>query len=534
MSDIRDFTGKNRRFTGTDSIKLPAGSTAQRNGSPTAGDIRFNNTTNLAEYYTGTDWKSIDSPPTITFFTIDGGADVTSGAINASAGGNATIEVKGSLFDTTGATVTFVGTSETLSTASITRNSANLLTVTVARDGFDNANEPYAIKVTNGSGLSATLEDALVQNTPPAFGTAADTNLGEATLAGVTLTGGNSAVATDADGDTVTHTISAGSLPTGISLATDGSFTGTVTSGTGTGTSTFTVSATDGTDTVTRQFLMDFTDAYDVQYLVVAGGGGGGGDNGGGGGAGGYRTATGYPISAGTQYTITVGGSGSSGRQSDGTDGGQGGSSVFATITSAGGGGGRTQNQSGSPGLPGGSGGGVGQGSSRTGGAGNTPSVSPSQGNPGGYSSGPGNSRGGGGGGAGATGQNGTSGGGGTGGAGTANTITGSSVTYAGGGGGGADQTGNSGAPGGSGGGANGGGGNTETGTAPSGSANTGGGGGGGAQGNGAIGGQGGTGVVILRMATANYSGTTTGSPTVTTSGTDTILKYNGSGTYTG
>jgi hypothetical protein len=35
-------------------------------------------------------------------------------------------------------------------------------------------------------------------------------------------------------------------------------------------------------------------------------------------------------------------------------------------------------------------------------------------------------------------------------------------------------------------------------------------------------------------MATSNYSGTTTGSPTVSTSGSDTILVYNASGTYTG
>jgi hypothetical protein len=42
-----------------------------------------------------------------------------------------------------------------------------------------------------------------------------------------------------------------------------------------------------------------------------------------------------------------------------------------------------------------------------------------------------------------------------------------------------------------------------------------------------------GGGVVILRMLTSKYSGTTTGSPTVTTDGTDTILTYTGSGTYT-
>ena len=43
----------------------------------------------------------------------------------------------------------------------------------------------------------------------------------------------------------------------------------------------------------------------------------------------------------------------------------------------------------------------------------------------------------------------------------------------------------------------------------------------------------GGSGVVILRMLTANYSGTSTGSPTVTTSGSDTILTFTGSGSYT-
>jgi len=34
-------------------------------------------------------------------------------------------------------------------------------------------------------------------------------------------------------------------------------------------------------------------------------------------------------------------------------------------------------------------------------------------------------------------------------------------------------------------------------------------------------------------MPTASYSGTTTGSPTVTTDGSDTILVFNSSGSYT-
>ena len=52
-----------------------------------------------------------------------------------------------------------------------------------------------------------------------------------------------------------------------------------------------------------------------VEYLVVAGGGGGGGSagdgwNGGGGGAGGFRVGTGFTITPGTSYPITVGAGG--------------------------------------------------------------------------------------------------------------------------------------------------------------------------------------------------------------------------------
>ena len=55
-----------------------------------------------------------------------------------------------------------------------------------------------------------------------------------------------------------------------------------------------------------------------VDYLVVAAGGGGGqgvsgSANGGGGGAGGFRTGSGYPVTAGNTYTITIGAGGNGG-----------------------------------------------------------------------------------------------------------------------------------------------------------------------------------------------------------------------------
>ena len=266
--------------------------------------------------------------------------------------------------------------------------------------------------------------------------------------------------------------------------------------------------------------------SYSIDFLVIAGGGSGGGyGNGGGGGAGGYRTST-QTVSAGTVITVTVGDGGASvtGLLSgiNGSNSSISGSGL-TTITSAGGGGGGGSPASTAP--SGGSGGGGRNGYS--GGSGNTPSTSPSQGNNGGLGvSTPPAYGGGGGGGAGAVGQDGTSSKGGDGGAGVASSITGSSVTRAGGGGGGTDTTIGS---GGSGGGGNGG--THPSGNGSAGTANTGSGGGAGEDASNS--GAGGKGVVILSVPTASYSATSTGSPTVTTSGSNTILQFNGSGSYT-
>jgi hypothetical protein len=268
---------------------------------------------------------------------------------------------------------------------------------------------------------------------------------------------------------------------------------------------------------------------YTADFLVIAGGGGG---SSGGAGAGGYRNSYSTETSGGggsseasltfnigTVYTITVGAGGtagnSGGASTNNTVGGD--SSIsgtgITTITSTGGGRGAQYDTAGGNGGSGGGGGGA------TGGIG---SGTANQGYNGGL---PANGSGGGGGGASAVGQDATAfQKGGDGGAGLASSITGSSVTRAGGGGG-RNYTGytNSGGTGGGGAGATGG-------TAGSGTTNTGSGGGGA---EGGTSGAGGSGVVILRMPTANYSGTTTGSPTVSTSGSDTILVYNASGSYT-
>ena len=284
---------------------------------------------------------------------------------------------------------------------------------------------------------------------------------------------------------------------------------------------------------------------YSVDFLIIAGGGGGGGvtnagsvQGGGGGGAGGYRNSyaseqsggggsseASLNFTPGIVYTVTVGAGGAGGigtnKGATGIDSSISGTGI-TTITSSGGGGGGGLDQDANSGGSGGGG-----GSGGTGGAGGSGTAN--QGFAGGTKSGP-NYHAAGGGGAGAVGVDGSSNTG-NGGAGLASSITGSSVTRAGGGGGGPHGLNNAQGLGGTGGGGNSG----FYGNGSAGTTNTGSGGGGAGSNSTTVnGGAGGSGVVILRMPTVSYSGTTTGSPTVTTSGADTILVYNASGSYTG
>ena len=207
---------------------------------------------------------------------------------------------------------------------------------------------------------------------------------------------------------------------------------------TGTGNTT----TTDGDYTV-HKFIIDGTyetdTTQDVEYLVVGGGGAGGGNNfSGGGGAGGYRTATGFSVSADT-YSITVGAGGAA---SGGATGGDGGDSVFSSITSTGGGGGGEY--AGGTGNDGASGGG-GARNSAVGGSGTA--GPPRQGYDGGTGHSAGGSTGGGGGSATEVGPAGLSSAEkvddhSLAAAGASNSITGSSVTYAAGGRGSAGATG--------------------------------------------------------------------------------------------
>ncbi len=307
---------------------------------------------------------------------------------------------------------------------------------------------------------------------------------------------------------------------------------------------------------------------YNVRYLVVAGGGGGGATcagNGGssGAGAGGFRTvcSANFAVTSGVSIPVTVGAGGSAGTAPASypspfpgfVEGGQGGNSIFSTITSTGGGFGGIAFPTGCrPGAPGGSGGGSGGGPTSPGGSGNTPPVSPPQGNDGGDFGGP--ARGAGGGGAAAAGQDGnnptdT----GLGGAGATTSILGSIPQapsygepgpapgrYFAGGGGGGLYSGSPQQPFPDNGGVGGGGRGGSPGDGTAGVANTGGGGGGAGRGPGPAGptspkngAAGGSGIVILRHATADASPTTSGGNVIATCGSDTIRIFTADGTFT-
>ena len=290
--------------------------------------------------------------------------------------------------------------------------------------------------------------------------------------------------------------------------------------------------------------LVDVPSTYNIDYLLVAGGGGGGNNRGGGGGAGGLLESTITSILPSETLSITIGAGGSGAivgvyTSYPGSD-----SSITSTaisdITSYGGGAGGANTITSKTNIGSGGGG-------KYDGTGQTATIG--QGNDGGDGQGTATYGGGGGGGAAAAGGDSTSSVAGTGGVGATTTIISttnastssigeivSTSLYFAGGGGSAHQT-SSGVRGVGGYGGGGDGGVSVSISAENSPSNTGGGGGGAAYDDVSSAhlnaGNGGSGVCILRMSTASYSGTTTGSPDVYTEGSDTILVFKTNGTYT-
>ena len=368
----------NTEISGTEGFKAPVGTTAQR-ANAQSGDQRFNSTISLMEYYDGTQWKPIDSPPTISSL------DVTE--VDSQAGGNQTIVITGSKFST-GAVVTFVGNSGTnFNAASTTFDSTTQLTVVAPKASFLNAQEPYGVKVTSVSGLTGILASQINVDTSPTWSTSAGNIaniLEDATGTHATI------AAADSDGDTIVYSETTSVLSgAGLSLnSSSGAITGDPTDSSTSTTYNFTARAAAGGKTADRAFnivvastptggnllatytysgtdyrIHKFTSngnfaihesSKAVDYLIIGGGGGGGHHSGGGGGAGGLVWQTAQTLSAGT-YAIVIG---TGGNTPTNASGGNGTNSTFNSKVALGGGGGNGTGSSGAGYNNGGSGGG--------------------------------------------------------------------------------------------------------------------------------------------------------------------------------
>ena len=228
--------------------------------------------------------------------------------------GNHTIVVTGTKFDANATFKLRTDGGTDISMDSVTRNSATQLTGTVAKStsNLTNANEPFDIIISNGSGLSVTATNQINIDASPAFVTGAG-SVG-------TVSGGSAITAIDitaADPESagaVSFEFLTGGLPAVLSSATVNEngvskfrITGTPTNPAANTTTNFTLRASDtASNTSTRAFSITVNRTLTSQsftssgtfavpsgvtslnsVLVVAAGGGGGGDNGGGGGAGG-------------------------------------------------------------------------------------------------------------------------------------------------------------------------------------------------------------------------------------------------------
>ena len=249
VTGIGTFTGR---------VGVGTNTTAERNSlpAPKSGQLIMNATTNLLEYYNGTSWTPIDTPPTVTGVN---NSNITETQLAA----GFDLVITGTNFKS-GATATFIGNDGTEHISPTT--TVNTTTQITARvhGSVSNANEPYDVKVSNASGLSAVLEDAFNVNAKPAWTTAS----GIITTIGGNATGIHTTIAaTDSEGDTITYS---GTVGGGLSLnSSTGAISGDPTDVTANTTLSFTATATSSGQATSRSFSVVVTPEPYIGNLEV-------------------------------------------------------------------------------------------------------------------------------------------------------------------------------------------------------------------------------------------------------------------------
>ena len=245
---------------GVSGVKLPVGDTNERVNVTAL--LRYNSDTGLPEYYNGTSYVSIDSPPVTS--------SVSPTEVDSGAGGNITFTITGDRFGV-GVQVKFVSNTGTeLTPTTVTRVSATQITAVIARNSFVNAQEPYDVKVINTSGLSSVLSGQINVDSAPSW----TTNAGAlGTIFDIATGNHYTLAATDAEGDTISYSIVSGALPPGLSLnSSTGVISGNPTDVTSSTTSNFTARATAAGKTIDRAFSITVNPGYDGSSSARAAG----------------------------------------------------------------------------------------------------------------------------------------------------------------------------------------------------------------------------------------------------------------------
>ena len=256
---------ENLEIGGTEAARMPQGTTAERS-NPQLGDIRYNSTLGTLEQYNSNGWQAISSPPIVSSVSPDN--------IDESDDPQ-TIVITGSNFDASATAVLLNSGGATITPTTSTRNSATQITIVFSgSDTIASDAGPYDIKVSNGSGLTGILADAVTLDDAPNWSTAAGsvgTVIEDVAMSTITVS------ATDPEGGSVTYSVTSGALPSGTSLSSAGAITGTPNVGTSGYSSSgvahnFTVTANDGTGNTTprafsilRKWQDGSTDAQAIQ-----------------------------------------------------------------------------------------------------------------------------------------------------------------------------------------------------------------------------------------------------------------------------